>query len=204
MMATTLVLVRHGQTDYNLEGRMQGQMDTPLNTRGREQAAALGAQMKARCEARGIVFNAQVSSPLQRARDTGLAIRAAIGAPLESLELHELSGLMERSGGACEDLLFSDPAFEARRASSLEPMSALTERAVTALRRAAELCPAGGGGWVLGTTHGGVLAALARAAEIDEGATVGRGAPPNCAVATFKLAADGRLRMLAPGFEELI
>ena len=213
-MATKIVLVRHGQTDYNVARRMQGQMNTPLNATGRAQAAAVGAALAARCADCGIVFDAQVTSPLRRARSTGLAIRSAIGPSLERLALHELPGLMERSGGKCEDLLMSSPEFKRLRAlgtkSGFETMESLTARAVAALGRAAELSRPGGSGWVLGTTHGGVLAALALAATAEETGFDGAwGAPPNCCIATFEITPrDGggppQLRMLAPGFEELI
>lgn len=210
-----VVLVRHGQTDYNVEHRMQGQMDTPLNATGRAQATAVGSALAGRCADRGIVFDAQVTSPLQRARDTGLAIRAAIGPSLEHLTLHEFPGLMERSGGQCEDLLMQSPEFNRLRAlgtkSGFESMERLTARAVEALGEIAKLSPPDGSGWVLGTTHGGLLAALSRAATTaeDTGFDGAWGAPPNCCLATFEVKQrDGggppQLRMLAPGFEELI
>ena len=43
---TRLCLVRHGQTDWNLEGRYQGQSDVPLNENGRAQARALAEQLQ--------------------------------------------------------------------------------------------------------------------------------------------------------------
>ena len=67
-MSTRLVFVRHGQTDFNRDRRLQGQIDIPLNNTGRRQAAQL---------ARSIVQDAPdviVSSPLSRAHDTALAV----------------------------------------------------------------------------------------------------------------------------------
>jgi broad specificity phosphatase PhoE len=71
-----LVLVRHGQTDWNVEGRWQGQADAPLNARGREQAA------RAAVELRGFDFAALYSSDLSRARETAQIIGATLGLPV--------------------------------------------------------------------------------------------------------------------------
>jgi alpha-ribazole phosphatase len=61
---TQLCLVRHGQTDWNLEGRYQGQSDVPLNEKGLEQARSLIQQLN------GQTFSAIYSSDLRRARQT--------------------------------------------------------------------------------------------------------------------------------------
>lgn len=61
---TRIILIRHGETTWNIEGRYQGQEDTPLSPRGIRQgkAAALALQ--------DIPFDAAISSPLSRAYDT--------------------------------------------------------------------------------------------------------------------------------------
>jgi alpha-ribazole phosphatase len=71
-----LCLVRHGQTDWNLEGRYQGQSDMPLNETGRAQARALAQQLQDQ------PFTAIYTSDLQRARETAEIIAASVHLPV--------------------------------------------------------------------------------------------------------------------------
>ena len=65
---TDLILWRHGQTDYNSQGRIQGRVDVPLNETGRDQARRAAEDIAALGPTR------IVSSPLVRARDTAEAL----------------------------------------------------------------------------------------------------------------------------------
>jgi len=73
---TKLCLVRHGQTDWNLEGRYQGQSDVPLNKNGREQAQSLIETLGDRN------FSVVYTSDLSRARETAEPIAKALNIPL--------------------------------------------------------------------------------------------------------------------------
>jgi probable phosphoglycerate mutase len=83
-VATTILLVRHGETDWNREGRFQGHADTPLNDAGRSQAAALAEALA------GENVTAVYTSPLRRASET-----AAIVADRLGLEARPLAALRE-------------------------------------------------------------------------------------------------------------
>jgi broad specificity phosphatase PhoE len=64
----TLYFVRHGETDWNAEARLQGQQDVPLNAFGRVQAEEAGARLRAL--APGYANLDYVASPLSRTRET--------------------------------------------------------------------------------------------------------------------------------------
>jgi probable phosphoglycerate mutase len=71
MSRPRLYLVRHGETDWNAAGRIQGWTDRPLNERGERQAAALAADLA------GVRWDRAISSPLVRARRTAEAVLGA-------------------------------------------------------------------------------------------------------------------------------
>lgn len=76
-----LYLVRHGQTELNVQNILQGWHDSPLTARGREQALATGAAF----EDRGVTFDHVYSSPLGRARCTAELI-VGKGQPVELVD----------------------------------------------------------------------------------------------------------------------
>ena len=75
--AAMIYLIRHGQTEFNREGRFQGQCDSPLTGLGRDQAARVGARLA------GLIDDPagwrRSSSPLGRAADTARIVQAAAG-----------------------------------------------------------------------------------------------------------------------------
>ncbi len=104
-----LIFVRHGETAYNAENRLQGQLDTPLNPRGREQARAVGGTLRRlvgseidRLEAADAFF----ASPLERARETMEIARDAMGLPPSRYRLDPV--LKELSFGAWEGLTWRE------------------------------------------------------------------------------------------------
>lgn len=92
-----LLLVRHGETTWNREGRYQGRTDTPLSPDGEAQVARLGARLS------HIPLALAISSPLARTRATALAILGTRDLPLETDP-----ALIEISHGEWEGLLASD------------------------------------------------------------------------------------------------
>lgn len=74
-LATTIVLVRHGETDWNRDNRFQGHADPPLNDAGREQARALAEDLRFE------TFAAVYTSPLRRAAETAAILGAELGLP---------------------------------------------------------------------------------------------------------------------------
>ena len=90
-------LVRHGETDWNVEGRAQGQMHVPLNDRGLVQAEAIAARL------RPMRFTAAYASDLRRVTQTAEAIMRGRDVPLVTLP-----ALRERGFGEWEGLTFTE------------------------------------------------------------------------------------------------
>jgi probable phosphoglycerate mutase len=78
----TLYLIRHGETDWNAEGRLQGGRDIPLNDRGRAQAREAGQKLAALVPAAASLD--YLCSPMGRARETMELLRETLGLPREA------------------------------------------------------------------------------------------------------------------------
>jgi probable phosphoglycerate mutase len=91
-----IVIVRHGETDWNLDGRMMGQKDIPLNNHGREQAKILRDKLS------DLAFDCCYTSPLSRAKETAEIIcNQRCGIICDD-------NLMERFGGTMEGIVVND------------------------------------------------------------------------------------------------
>jgi len=112
-----LYYVRHGETDFNIQGRLQGRRDTILNAHGRRQAAECGILMSdlfSRDHRQPQDFK-YVSSPLMRARDTMEILRATLGLEAHDYEIDPR--LLEIAYGDWEGLTL--PEIEAHSAGVL-------------------------------------------------------------------------------------
>lgn len=115
----TLYYIRHGETDWNVVQRYQGQTDIPLNDKGRTQAARNGQVLGAHLGARAATLD-YVASPLVRTAETMTIARREMGLPPNAFRRDDR--LMEQNYGHWEGQLWSelpktDPAgFKAREA----------------------------------------------------------------------------------------
>jgi uncharacterized phosphatase len=147
---TELVLVRHGETEWNRIGRVQGLSDIPLNDTGREQARHAGRRLAAER------WDAVAASPLRRAAETARIIAAELGLPEPEL----VDELVERNYGEGEGLTGQE--IDARFGGVVqarESREQVVERVRPALLALAERHPEGR---VLVVSHGGVIGSLVR------------------------------------------
>ncbi len=103
-----LYFMRHGETDWNVQRRLQGQHDTPLNALGRKQALACGELLRAVFERDGLDpgrFD-YVASPLARARVTMELMRSALG--VDPQHYRTDARLAELSFGRWEGFTFAE------------------------------------------------------------------------------------------------
>jgi len=161
--ATRVLAIRHGETDWNVDGRIQGQLDIPLNAVGQWQVHRLALAVADE----GI--DAVYSSDLLRAFETAQSVSRGAGQPI----ITDV-GLRERGFGVFEGLSFAeisarwpeqaerwrkrDPDFGAEGGETLRDFSA---RSIATVERLAALHP---GQTIAVVSHGGVMDALYRAA----------------------------------------
>jgi probable phosphoglycerate mutase len=188
---TILTLVRHGETAWNYEGRIQGSTDIPLNDTGRLQARGIAETLAAEYAGREVVV---VSSDLGRAAETADIIAAALGT---SVTLR-LPGLQERSYGEAEGMdapTFSDTygPWHAADVPGAETWPVVRERALAALAEAVASAPDGVD--VIAVAHGALIREVIMFATDGEFPREGERLP-NCSATTFRLDGD-RWEMLA-------
>ena len=161
--ATRILAIRHGETLWNVDSRIQGHLDIGLNATGRWQAERLGMALKDEPIA------AIYASDLSRAHDTALAVSRHTGVPVQPEP-----GLRERSFGEFEGRTFAEIEIEcpeqARRWRQRDPtftpaggesLLMLEERVLSVAARLAAQHP---GEQIALFAHGGVMDILYRAA----------------------------------------
>lgn len=146
---TYFALVRHGETDWNLHGRLQGSSDVPLNDTGRAQAREAAHRLADRS------WDLLVSSPLSRASETADIIGEAIG--LQRTETYD--GLKERHYGEAEGLTDWEAYHEWPHGwyPGLEPRVEVAERGLRVLQQLVAEHPESA---IVIVAHGGVIRAI--------------------------------------------
>ena len=158
---TTITLIRHGETEWNLSGRWQGHADSPLSARGVDQANALGERVKKE------KFDFYYSSDLRRALHTSELVgdpSGMIAEPFPKLRERDLGVLealntdemMERYPEVYASFRNDGPDFQVPKGESFRQFY---NRCADAIEEIAEKHP---GAKVALVTHGGVLGAVFR------------------------------------------
>lgn len=190
---TIVVCLRHGETDWNANRRLQGWAPTPLNERGREQAESAGEHLASTYE-----FDRVVASDLRRTRETAALV-------CDSLELDPTyeKAWRERDFGVYQGLtyetMFSEyPEFDVGQSGKAaldvvpeggESLLDLAERVLDGFER---LLAEATGETVLVVAHGGPLyAVLSHVKDLDYATAINEGSQDNCAVNELRYEGDG-------------
>lgn len=197
--AARIIAIRHGETAWNVLGRIQGHTDIGLNDQGRAQAQQVAQALA------GETLDAVYSSDLLRAWETAQAIAAAAQVPL-----HAESGLRERCFGSFEGSSFAEIAVQQPEAAALwrkrdpafappgggESLLQLQARIQEAVQRVAA---AHVGGHIVLVAHGGVLDMLYRLATRQHLQAPRTWALPNAAVNRLLWTPDSGLMLVGWG-----
>jgi len=196
---TEIWFIRHGETPWNRERRLQGWQDIALNDTGRQQAQALAARLVE--AATRAPFAALYSSPLARALETAKPAADRLGLTI-GLE----PGLRERCFGVLEGIPFPEIAQRAPQAAAVwqrrlpdepleggESLGQFQARIVAAALAIARRHP---GERVLAITHGGALDIIWRTAKHVDLSAPQRPLLPNTGINRIGIDTDGQWHML--------
>jgi broad specificity phosphatase PhoE len=175
--------VRHGETDWNAQGRVQGWTDVPLNELGVSQAELLSLWLE------GIPFRAVVASDLIRARHTATILRSRMKAPFVTDPL-----LRERSFGKGEGMLRSDMLRHYPNGAPEAESAADVERRV--MEFLSKMTKTYSDGRILCVSHGGVIRAILKVLNCESPTHLG-----NTSVSRTRFH-DGKWDVLAVNWSE--
>jgi uncharacterized phosphatase len=179
---TSLYLVRHGETDWNAQRRIQGSTDIPLNQVGRDQAASTG-RLLARRQWDGVW-----SSPLSRAVETAQIISRAVGVR----DVGTIDAIVERNYGEAEGLDWTeiDRLFPGDKpVPGRETHESVAARVIPALL---DLAGAHRAESLIVVTHGGVIRSVLNSVQ----PSVWHGSITNGSIHSFEVV-DGSLELNA-------
>ncbi|MHA6252616.1 histidine phosphatase family protein [Oceanobacillus sp. CAU 1775] len=153
---TKLCIIRHGETDWNVAGILQGKQDTSLNDRGKKQAHACGEYLQP------FDWDIIITSPLRRARETAEIIQQQIRIPLI-----EMSMFAERGFGEAEGILpvDRDHKFPDQIYPGEESLTSFTNKILLGMESISRLYS---GKRVLLITHGATINVILAAFSNDE------------------------------------
>ena len=153
-----IILLRHGETAWNVERRLQGCRDIPLNDHGTEQLMQVGkhmadSQMK---------IDTILASPLERARRSAEIVAKAIDYPIDRISANLL--FLERAFGVCEGMVYEEAkaAYPDGKYPGMETREELFERAAKAISFCIDNYA---GQTVLVAAHGAIIKAMLVAAS---------------------------------------
>jgi probable phosphoglycerate mutase len=162
MQTTTICVARHGETDWNIAGILQGWIDVPINAQGRAQALDMARSFG------GAGFDCICTSPLSRSLETAQIIAAELGLPPPLAH----AGLKERNFGAVQgipkaELAETNPALlqqilRRNPAADFEQGESMDEFADRVLAAIADLAGECRGKRILAITHGWVMDVITR------------------------------------------
>ncbi|HON52813.1 MAG TPA: histidine phosphatase family protein [Bacteroidales bacterium] len=156
-IVTTLSLIRHGQTDWNAVGKLQGREDIPLNDFGREQAKKLAHYFSLQ------QWDCIVTSPLQRAFETARIISNS----LQNIQIHTNALLVERCWGQASGLTYEQrkETFPDGIIPQQEEFEPLQQRAMQAMN---DIIRQHEGKHVIVVSHGALINAVLHAVSHGE------------------------------------
>jgi uncharacterized phosphatase len=143
---TAICLIRHGETDWNLQRKLQGSTDIPLNETGIEQARKTGEHLK------DTEWDIIVASPLIRAKKTAEIINEFLNLPI--IEMEEFK---ERDFGDAEGMSLEERTtkkYNTKNYPNQQNIEEFTERLMTGLSKVQKQFP---GKKVLVVAHGGAI-----------------------------------------------
>ena len=146
LVMTTICFIRHGQTDWNVEGRMQGQQQVPLNGTGKQQASDCILKL------RNYEWNQLISSPLLRAVETAQIFSEQLNLPVQIMQEFAEKGYGEAEGLLKHEI---ESCFKLGPIPNEEPLQALQQRVLYGI---SEICNRFPDQQLLVVTHGDIIA----------------------------------------------
>jgi broad specificity phosphatase PhoE len=154
---THLGLLRHGQTDWNIDLRLQGSSDIPLNETGIKQAQLAADYLL------GSDWELILSSPLSRAHDTAKIVASALG-----LEVVIVPELIERSFGVAEGMSHSEWRNLYESHAEIPGLEALDDLRIRSVNLLDQLASVYDGKRILSVSHGALIRKLMKIISEDK------------------------------------